>query len=220
MKNKWMGIACALAILAGCASRPTSGPGSGYGADYVPLVQANNVPAATYEADVAACQKTARSYTFATPDEHRDALAFLNAVTLGAAVAIPAGWAPTFATTGTTWGLMNGFEYGVYSPQRATFNARQESAIANCMARKGYLNADPSVTVTWTPTPAAAVKGLRRTGVDTYNAEQVAKASRCTATPFANLVGKGPGYENYTVPCDGGRILAVRCTFGNCRPGG
>ncbi|MDQ7957292.1 MAG: hypothetical protein REJ24_13420 [Rhodocyclaceae bacterium] len=219
MKSTWMGIACALAIVAGCASRPTDGPGSGYGANYVPLVQATDVPAATYDADVAACQKTARSYTFATPDEHRDALFVLNAVTLGAAASMPAGWVPRLASTGTTWGLNNGFEYGVYSPQRAAFHARQESAIANCMARKGYLNADPSVAVTWTPTPAAAVTALRRTGVDTYNAERVAKNMQCTAEPFAKLIDKGPGFERHAVFCSNGRALVVRCEFGNCRAG-
>ena len=33
----------------------------------------------------------------------------------------------------------------VYTPEREVWKARQETLIANCMAQKGYVNADPSV---------------------------------------------------------------------------
>lgn len=56
----------------------------------------------------------------------------------------------------------------------------------------------------------------KATGADTYNAERTAKSQSCT-TPSASLVEKGAGFEAYSVACDGGEMLAIRCEFGNCR---
>ena len=86
----------------------------------------------------------------------------------------------------------------------------------NCMAREGYVNTDPSVRVTWVP-PSLRPDTFRRTGVDSYNAEQLAKAQRCNAMPLAQLVDKGPGYERHSIACTNGQVMAVRCEFGNCR---
>ncbi|MEB0110264.1 hypothetical protein QN397_02720 [Variovorax sp. RTB1] len=85
------------------------------------------------------------------------------------------------------------------------------------MARRGYENADPSVTVTWRPPAPNPALTFRRTGVDTYNAEKLAKARSCAAMPLATLVEKGPGFERYTLAWNSGQTLAVRCDFGNCR---
>jgi hypothetical protein len=58
---------------------------------------------------------------------------------------------------------------------------------------------------------------LRTTGRDTYSAEKLAKASSCAPNPIANLVSRGPGYENHGVACSNGEVLAIHCEFGNCR---
>lgn len=63
------------------------------------------------------------------------------------------------------------------------------------------------------PRRTAAAKA---TGADTYNAERTAKSQSC-ATPNASLVEKGAGFEAYSVACDGGVVLAIRCEFGNCQ---
>lgn len=56
----------------------------------------------------------------------------------------------------------------------------------------------------------------KTTGIDTYNAERLAKSQAC-ATPSASLVEKGAGFEAYNVSCNGGNALAIRCEFGACR---
>lgn len=69
---------------------------------------------------------------------------------------------------------------------------------------------------------ASTLSALQRTsvpkamGADTYNAERTAKSQSCI-TPRASLVEKGAGFEAYSVACDGGEMLAIRCEFGNCR---
>jgi hypothetical protein len=54
-------------------------------------------------------------------------------------------------------------------------------------------------------------------GQFTPEAENVARDADCAVTPVASLVARGPGSEDYVVGCQGGRTLAVRCEFGNCR---
>lgn len=205
-------------VLGGCATRPATGPGSGEGADYVPLVAAPAESTELYEADVAKCQREARGYPFIKPSEHDDALrvvGFGSGYAVGTAMAGSAVVPFAAAVFWTGMGLY-GFEHWVHSPQRATWRARQETVMMNCMERRGYINADPSVKVTWRPLPVNDIS-LRRTGVDTYNAEKFAKARSCAAVPIASLVDKGPGFERYSVPCNGGMTMAVRCEFGNCR---
>ena len=96
------------------------------------------------------------------------------------------------------------------------WGTRQETVMMNCMTRRGYVNVEPSVAVTWRPIPLGSIE-WRRTGVDTYNAEKLAKSRSCAALPIASLVAKGPGFESYSVACNGGVSIAVRCEFGNCR---
>jgi hypothetical protein len=61
--------------------------------------------------------------------------------------------------------------------------------------------------------PAAAQK----VGKFTFEAEQLAKAERCSQSPAVTLTAAGAGFENYSVPCSNGDALAVRCEMGNCR---
>lgn len=48
-------------------------------------------------------------------------------------------------------------------------------------------------------------------------AERLARQRRCAAEPQASLVGKGPAEETFTVPCDNGYALVLRCIAGNCQ---
>ncbi|HWX03846.1 hypothetical protein [Collimonas sp.] len=54
-------------------------------------------------------------------------------------------------------------------------------------------------------------------GQYSYQSEHIAKAQSCAAQPHAILSAKGPGFESYTVSCDSGDSLAMRCDFGQCR---
>jgi len=72
--------------------------------------------------------------------------------------------------------------------------------------------AAPAQRVAATPAPPAgyAYKYL-------WQAERLPEVSACNQTRSVALVGAGPGFENYAVPCANGDSLAVRCEFGNCR---
>lgn len=213
--KKLLSIVCIAALAAGCATRPNEGPGSGSGADYVPMVQAPTNDPAAYEQDLAKCRASAAGIPFRA-SQHDDALAVIDTGVVGA------GWMagiPTLSGVAVIGGLY-AFNRAVYTPERQVWYAKQETAMVNCLAQKGYINTDPSVRVTWVPPAQRSVEpALRTTGRDTYNAEQFAKAQRCNALPMATLVEKGPGYERHSVPCSNGQPLAVRCEFGRCRAG-
>lgn len=53
-------------------------------------------------------------------------------------------------------------------------------------------------------------------GQDSGNVERMVRGPSCAASPRALLQEKGPGFERYTVKCDGGEVLSFRCEFGNC----
>lgn len=57
---------------------------------------------------------------------------------------------------------------------------------------------------------------VRVTGNDTYAAEKLAKAKSCADNPLATLTSKGPGFEEYAVPCTSGAQMKLRCEFGGC----
>jgi hypothetical protein len=229
--RKIAGIACAAMVLSACSTgpqRPPEGPGSGVGAAYVPMVEPGpgSPPStgASYEAVVAKCQREADGLPFIRTHEHDEALFVVG---LGAAVAI--GWSigaaypgdPEFAVpfaiaaTPPFLGIMALFTQWVYSPQAAVWRKKQETQVANCMARSGYKNVDPTVLVTWIPTPAGGMAS-RPTGRDTFVAEKLAKSRSCATTPMATLVAKGPGFEDYRVACTNAPAIAIHCEFGQC----
>jgi len=213
--KRLLSIFCIAALAAGCATRPNEGPGSGSGADYVPAVQAPANDPVAYEQDVARCRASAATIPFRA-SQHDDALAVIDTGVVGA------GWMagiPTLSGVAVVGGLY-AFQKAVYTPERRVWHAKQETAMLNCLAQKGYVNTDPSVRVTWVPPgQRTAEPALRSTGRDTYSAEQFAKANRCSVVPMATLVEKGPGYERHSIPCSNGQTMAVRCEFGNCRAG-
>lgn len=104
--------------------------------------------------------------------------------------------------------------------QGANAVERRRRVVIACMAGRGHTltanNVPPLPPGPVAPPPAPFVPP-RATGVDTFNAERLARAQSCSAQPLATLVAKGPGFETYSVPCANGDALAVRCEFGNCR---
>ncbi|MDM0020658.1 hypothetical protein [Variovorax saccharolyticus] len=216
-------LACVAVLLGGCAGsgRPSTGPGSGYGSTYVPDVKPTPTAAPDYDATVAKCQKRAGDLPYIRYGEHDEATFLVSA---GTGYAF--GVAAPFTGIWTFWAAVpvavgvGAFAYWVDAPERQRWYKRQESMMADCMAQAGYENQDPSVKVTWVkfnPT----VHTRRSTGVDTYNAERLAKTRSCQVAPMADLVSKGPGFEIYRIPCaDLGKTMVVRCEFGNCRDTG
>jgi hypothetical protein len=194
--KKMLSIVCATALVCGCATRPQEGPGSGSGADYVPMVAPSAVESSVYDQDVAKCRANAKNVPF-NASQHDDALVVVDGGVIG--IGILQGWS-TLAG-GVVIGGLVGFNHWVYTPERRAWKTKQ----------------DPSVRVTWVPPALRAVESIRPTGRDTYNVEQLAKAQRCNATPLATLVEKGPGFERHTVACTNGQVMAVRCEFGQCR---
>ncbi|MDM0083543.1 hypothetical protein QTI17_23380 [Variovorax sp. J31P179] len=230
--RKIAGIACAAMLLSACSTgpqRPPAGPGSGVGAAYVPMVEpgpASGPPTGeSYEALVAKCQREASGLPFIKTEDH-DAALIVVGVGVGAAIgwnightywddrafAIPLVAAASLPIAG----LMGLFAQWVYSPQTAVWRKKQETQVANCMARSGYKNVDPTVLVTWLAVPASSM-ATRPTGRDTFTAEKLAKSRNCAATPMATLVAKGPGFEDYRIACTNAPEIAIHCEFGQCR---
>jgi len=214
-----IGVACIAALVCGCAgpSRPKSGPGSGYGAGYVPSVEPYSASPEAYDKSLSKCQRWARDLPYLRSGQHDGAFVTIDTWTFGTyftqtpLTGIWEAWGATFVGLG-----LIGFQVWMESPERERWYASQETMMMNCMAREGYVNNDPTVTVTWVK-PNRTTSYLRPVGRDTYNAENLAKRSSCSATPLATLVDKGPGFEIHKVACTNGQTMTIRCEFGNCR---
>lgn len=50
-----------------------------------------------------------------------------------------------------------------------------------------------------------------------YVAEDYAKAQGCSPSASAIFIGRGPGYETYSIACENGENLPIRCDYGVCR---
>jgi hypothetical protein len=208
-----LSIAFAAVALAGCASAPTTPtePGTGKGTSYVPMVAMEGVDKVRHDSDVAECRTASNRIT--ARSETGDAM--WGALGLGLITVHGQGIVAAASYTGITAAIIdwNG------RPDAELIAEHQQIAIVHCMAKRGYRNLDPNVRDSFygnTFDPGVVMKP-RRTGIDTYNVETLAKAGRCNLQPRAELTAKGPGYETYNVPCDNGGTWAVRCEFGKCR---
>lgn len=209
-----LSIAAAVVALAGCASQPMTPtePGTGTGLSYVPMVAMEGVDSTRYASDVSACREAA-TRIIARSEANTDLM--WAAVGVGLVTWYSQGMATGFAVAGIGTSAV---DYAG-QPSATLIAEHQQIAIVHCMAKRGYRNLDPNVRDSFygnTFDPAIVYKP-RRTGVDTYNVEKLAKAGRCNLQPRAELTAKGPGYETYNVPCDNGATWAVRCEFGKCR---
>lgn len=78
--------------------------------------------------------------------------------------------------------------------------------------------ASPAAPVPVTPArpEPKASEGLKG-GQDGFVAARLARTQACSAQPAAVMTGKGPGFETYSIACENGDALSLRCEFGNCR---
>lgn len=208
--SRFVSAACAAALLCGCATPPPSTePGKGSGAGYAPMVDMEGVAPTTYALDLDACRATAQKIRVMRVGPGNSEI--VDAVAVGVAIVLPMGIVVAAAIGGIAAAITDSPDGSPADPKM------QQTALVNCMARKGYRNLDPNVTVTYAAAPKPDPLTLpRKTGLDTYVAEKFAKASNCAESPRAVLEDKGPGYERYSVPCSNGQSMALRCEFGHC----
>lgn len=204
-------LAMALALLlSGCA---VHGPGGGPEAAVAGASGAPALPAdllrERYAADLSACQAYAGQIDVVQET--------LDGIVQGALVAAALVWSAGYGS-GTTrdWAVAGGV---LGSTQGLPALERRRQVVVSCMAGRGHTLRPLPVPAPAEPTaaPPAPWAPARATGTDGYNAERLARTQSCSAQPLATLVAKGPGFETYSVPCDNGDALAVRCEFGNCR---
>lgn len=200
-------------ICAGCANPPATTPGTGAGAAYAPMVDMEGIDPEALAADVASCRTTASNVrVMRLKGEGSD---ISDAVVLGVGIVVPFG----FVGMALVSGIAAEFS-GPAKPQPAD-DALQQKTLVNCMARKGYRNVDPNVSVAYVARPPAtpdASAATAKAGRDTYVAESFAKANFCQGPARAVLQGKGPGFERYAVACGDGQRIVLHCEFGNCAP--
>ena len=210
MKN-FLSAICAAVLACGCATQPSSVPGQGSGAAYAPMVDMEGVQADAFARDVETCRTVASNMRVQHTGTHGSDIS--DVIVIGVAIVFPV------AVAGAA--VLGGIATAVYDeayPSGGRAEPRmQQSALVDCMARKGYKNMDPNVTVSYVAAmQIGPPSATRKTGVDTYVAEKFAKTANCSAVPRAVLEEKGPGFERYSVLCSDGQTLALRCEFGNC----
>ena len=207
--GRTLALVCAAALLCGCATQPPGTPGSGSGAAYVPMVDMQGVNPEALAFDMAFCRDVAQSVrVMPVKGESND---ITDAVVLGVGIVVPFGF--------VGMALMSGIAAGLSDPAtpKLADASLQQKTLVNCMARKGYRNVDPNVTVAYMPRPQAEQgASVLRSGRDTYVAESYAKDNLCQGPVKATLLSKGPGFEHYSVACADSRRIALRCEFGTC----
>ena len=209
--GKDLALVCATALICGCATQPSTTPGTGSGAAYAPMVDMQGVDPDTLAFDIAVCRDTASSVRVMRLKGERSDTE--DAIMLGVGMFVPFGFVGMAVLTGI------GATFSDVGKPKTADDALQQKTLVNCMARKGYRNVDPNVTVAYVPPahPQPLPKSLAA-GRDTYVAESYAKANFCQGTARAFLESKGPGFERYRVECGNGQRIVLRCEFGRCLP--
>ncbi|WCM94990.1 glycine zipper family protein [Acidovorax sp. NCPPB 2350] len=186
-------------VLAGCATAP---PGPGPGPE--PGEQARHA------ADLAECQRYAQQIGVATET--------LDGMLAGALVLASLAWSGGGSRdTVRDWAVAGG---ALGATQGLRPLERRRRAVESCMQARGYATGPYPVAMPLPPEPAPAAPvplPSIASGVDGFNAGRLARAQSCSTQPVAALAAKGPGFETYTVACENGDALAIRCEFGNCR---
>ncbi|HYP70056.1 MAG TPA: hypothetical protein VEP93_04185 [Variovorax sp.] len=199
-------------ILGGCAAtQPGTAPGTGSGATYVPMVDMQGVDPDMLAADTGFCRDQAANVRVIRIKGERDDVT--DMVMFGVGMVVPFGFMGVALVSGVVASLSDADK-----PQPADAPLQQKTLV-NCMARKGYRNLDPNVTVAYMARPQIQADARPLLGGrDTYMAESYAKANFCQGPARAFLEGKGPGFERYSVVCSNGQRIALRCEFGRCMP--
>lgn len=135
--------------------------------------------------------------------------------------------AESHATTGA-WGnlLVGGIPgFGFDAYQDAAWKYDTNVVIDMCKgvpARMSQaLQSSTAVSAIPDPTasPLANMQTMTAAGEMKYafGAEAFAKQRQCSATPRAVLNARGPATEVYTVACNDGNTLMLKCTYGECK---
>lgn len=220
-------LVMSLTMLGGCAAPGT--PGAGVGADYTPVIDLDGVNQGRYSSDLQSCRAYANS---------------INAGANAAGAAV--GGAIVGALIAAAFGLRGRNQADVATYGAVTWGAgaaghslsKQQRIITNCMAGRGYRTLDaPYAIINGTNSPYAPVvelsvaaipvsvqtvaapqseKSPGPVGTQSFQVEHLDDVRSCAAQPRATLVAHGPGFESYSVQCDGGDSLLARCEFGNC----
>lgn len=205
-------------LICGCAvpppPSPPGTPGTGAGAAYTPMVDMQGVDSDSLALDVATCRTEASNVRVMPLKSERNDVSDVIVISIG--MVVPFGLVGMALVSGVVGLADDG------KPKPAD-DALQQKTLVNCMARKGYRNTDPNVTVAYLRPATVGTEAMPpRTGRDTYMAESYAKdVNFCQGTPVrVVLESKGPGYERHSVACGNGRRMALRCEFGNCTPDG
>lgn len=83
---------------------------------------------------------------------------------------------------------------------------------------RARLAAIPPNKATSLPTPVdVSSSPTPEIGQFSNRVEALPEVKACNAHAIAGILGKGPGYENYSVQCTDGNTVLARCEFGNCR---
>jgi len=140
--------------------------------------------------------------------------------------------ADTFAMRSTTDKYFFTYVKPQYTDESHTLAAQPAAAPApsavygNAVpAATAVVDSKPSVPLPAASTgPSPAVQAVsapesapEQIGQYSYQSEHIARAQACSTAPHAILNAKGPGFESYSVSCDNGDSLAMRCDFGQCR---
>lgn len=204
-------VVCATALICGCATQPSTTPGTGSGAAYAPMVDMQGVAPDVLASDVADCRTVASNVRVMRIKGERNDVE--DVILMGVGMFVPFGLVTMAVLTGM------GVVFSDDGRPRPADDTLQQKTLVNCMARKGYRNVDPNVTVAYVPRPQAQPDARPLTGGrDTYVAESYAKVNFCQGPARAFLESKGPGFERYNVVCGNGQRIALRCEFGRCVP--
>ena len=209
-------------LICGCAVPPAppspsaaslpGTPGTGAGAAYTPMVDMQGVDADALAADVGACRTEASNVRVIRLKSERNDVSDVIVISVG--MVVPFGLVGMALVSG----IMGLSDDG---KPRPADDALQQRTLVNCMARKGYRNTDPNVTVAYVARTGLGAESLPlRTRGATSVPESYATASNFCQGTAARVVleSKGPGYERHSVACGNGRRMALRCEFGNCVP--
>ncbi|GAA6118910.1 hypothetical protein Acidovoranil_10130 [Acidovorax sp. FG27] len=206
--------AAAVALwLCGCAASgpaPTDPPQATSPSPSPSPIAQGDASRARYPADLEAC-RSAASQAGVVQDT-------LDGMVEGALVAAALVWGLGRSSDAVQdWAIGGALLGGGQQALRS--EERRRRWIVACMAERGHGQGAQALALQ-PPAPLPPPRPFappRATGVDTFNAERLAREQSCSAQPLATLAAKGPGFETYSVPCANGDALAVRCEFGNCR---
>ena len=242
MKNSWL---CLPFILAGCAT--PNAPGQGVGSEYTPIVDMQGVDGTRYMSDLSACRQYAVQIDPTREMVAEGVgQAIFSAVIMQAAGGSNRQIARS-ANVGANAGIWRGQGQALGTQQRIVANclASRNYRVLDGTAQVTFTQAigapmPPPATL---PEPAAAAAAptaqpvayrppglvtlptgagnppptVEPSGKDAYVAERLARELKCNDTTLSKLVGKGAGYESYSMACTNGETLLIRCEFGTCR---